>query len=204
MGFLEDNIEYILLGILVFIIIKYMINIYNGFVSGWLIYKGDFAKITVVLKNRADSVSKLADVAMGYMKHEKETFMGIAKARSGLETASKAAQLNPGNSGLMAEFGKAELILDKAIGGFQLKMEDYPELKANEAISVLTEEIISIENSIKFARLNFNNSVIKYNTNKQQFPNVILAPLFGFSKNAMHLEFEESVKELNRAPNINM
>jgi LemA protein len=165
-------------------------------------YKNGFEQISVQLKRRIDLIGNLVEVAKKYMEHEKETLTAVTEARSGLTAANNAAQANPGDASVMAKLAGSQMAMDSAMGGFQLKMEAYPELKASENMMQLSEEMTSTENRIASARQGYNDLVLKFNEYKQQFPTVILAGMFGFSEDAMNLEFEESVQELNRAPKV--
>ncbi len=189
---------YIVIAIIIILVIK----TYNKLVSYKNQYKNGFEQISVQLKRRIDLIGNLVEVAKKYMEHEKETLMAVTEARSGLTAANNAAQANPGDASVMAKLAGSQMAMDSAMGGFQLKMEAYPELKASENMMQLSEEMTSTENRIASARQGYNDLVLKFNEYKQQFPTVIFAGMFGFSEDAMNLEFEESVQELNRAPKV--
>jgi len=193
-----EYVVYVVIAVLVI----YIIKMYNSLVSYKNQYKNGFQQISVQLKRRIDLIGNLVEVAKKYMEHEKETFKAVTEARSGLSAANQAAEGNPGDAGLMAKLAGSQMALDNAMGGFQMKMEAYPDLKANENMMQLSEEMTSTENRIASARQGYNDLVLKFNEYKQQFPTVIFAGMFGFSENAMNLEFEESVQELNRAPKV--
>jgi LemA protein len=189
---------YVVIAIIIILVIK----TYNKLVSYKNQYKNGFEQISVQLKRRIDLIGNLVEVAKKYMEHEKETLMAVTEARSGLTAANNAAQANPGDASVMAKLAGSQMAMDSAMGGFQLKMEAYPELKASENMMQLSEEMTSTENRIASARQGYNDLVLKFNEYKQQFPTVIFAGMFGFSEDAMNLEFEESVQELNRAPKV--
>jgi LemA protein len=189
---------YVVIAIIIILVIK----TYNKLVSYKNQYKNGFEQISVQLKRRIDLIGNLVEVAKKYMEHEKETLTAVTEARSGLTAANNAAQANPGDASVMAKLAGSQMAMDSAMGGFQLKMEAYPELKASENMMQLSEEMTSTENRIASARQGYNDLVLKFNEYKQQFPTVILAGMFGFSEDAMNLEFEESVQELNRAPKV--
>ena len=193
-----EYVVYVVIAVLVI----YIIKMYNSLVSYKNQYKNGFQQISVQLKRRIDLIGNLVEVAKKYMEHEKETFKAVTEALSGLSAANQAAEGNPGDAGLMAKLAGSQMALDNAMGGFQMKMEAYPDLKANENMMQLSEEMTSTENRIASARQGYNDLVLKFNEYKQQFPTVIFAGMFGFSENAMNLEFEESVQELNRAPKV--
>ncbi len=189
---------YVVIAIIIILVIK----TYNKLVSYKNQYKNGFEQISVQLKRRIDLIGNLVEVAKKYMEHEKETLMAVTEARSGLTAANNAAQANPGDASVMAKLAGSQMAMDSAMGGFQLRMEAYPELKASENMMQLSEEMTSTENRIASARQGYNDLVLKFNEYKQQFPTVIFAGMFGFSEDAMNLEFEESVQELNRAPKV--
>jgi LemA protein len=188
--------------VVIAIIIIMLITTYNKLVSYQQQYKNGFEQISVQLKRRIDLIGNLVEVAKKYMKHEKETLMAVTEARAGLTAANNAAQANPGDSSVMAKLAGSQMAMDNAMGGFQMKMEDYPDLKASENMAQLSEEMTSTENRIASARQGYNDLVLKFNEYKRQFPTVMLAGLFGFSDDANNLEFEESVVELNKAPKV--
>jgi LemA protein len=124
----------------------------------------------------------------------------VHQARSGLLQATQAAENNPTNANTMATLASSQMALEGAMGGFNLKMEDYPELKASENMMQLAEELTSTENRIASARQGYNDLVQKFNEYKKSFPNVIFAGMFGFGANAQNLEFNENIQQLNEAP----
>jgi LemA protein len=134
------------------------------------------------------------------MEHEKETLMAVTQARSGLLNATQAAEKNPGDINVMATLATSQVALDGAMGGFNMKMEDYPDLKASENMMQLSEEMTTTENRIASARQGYNDLVQKFNEYKKSFPTVILAGMFGFGDDANNLEFSESIEQLNDAP----
>jgi LemA protein len=134
------------------------------------------------------------------MEHEKETLTAVTQARTGLLAATQAAEQQPGNEQAMATLAASQVALDNAIGGFNMKMEDYPDLKASENMMQLSEEMTTTENRIAAARQGYNDLVQKFNEYKKIFPNVIFAGMFGFGADAQNLEFSESLDELNAKP----
>lgn len=194
-----EYIVYIIIAVLAF----YMVSIYNKLTSYKAQYENGFQQISVQLKRRVDLIGNLVEVAKKYMEHEKETLQAVTEARAGLSAATNNAEKNPGSVSAMGQVASSQVALDNAMGGFQMKMEDYPELKANENMMQLSEEMTSTENRIASSRQGYNDLVLKFNEYKQQFPNVIFAGMFGFSEKAPNLEFEESIQELNKAPKVN-
>ncbi|CAC9453215.1 LemA protein [uncultured Gammaproteobacteria bacterium] len=185
---------------IVAITVIWVVKIYNNLVSYKTQYQNGFEQISVQLKRRLDLIGNLVDAAKKYMEHEKETLMAVTQARSGLLQATQVAENNPGDANVMATLASSQATLESAMGGFNLKMEDYPELKASENMMQLSEEITTTENRIASARQGYNDLVQKFNEYKKSFPNVILAGVFGFSADAQNLEFSENLEQLNEAP----
>jgi LemA protein len=182
------------------ILIIWIVKIYNNLVSYKTQYQNGFEQISVQLKRRLDLIGNLVDAAKKYMAHEKETLMAVTQARSGLLQATQAAENNPTNANTMATLASSQMALEGAMGGFNLKMEDYPELKASENMMQLAEELTSTENRIASARQGYNDLVQKFNEYKKSFPNVIFAGMFGFGADAQNLEFNENIQQLNEVP----
>jgi LemA protein len=182
------------------ITIIWIVKIYNNLVSYKTQYQNGFEQISVQLKRRLDLIGNLVDAAKKYMEHEKETLMAVTQARSGLLQATQAAENNPDNANVMANLATSQVALESAMGGFNLKMEDYPDLKASENMMQLSEEMTTTENRIASARQGYNDLVQKFNEYKKSFPNVVFAGLFGFNADAQNLEFNESIEQLNEAP----
>ena len=197
MDFIVQN--WLIIAIITMVVI-WVVKIYNNLVSYKTQYQNGFEQISVQLKRRLDLIGNLVDAAKKYMEHEKETLMAVTQARSGLLQATQVAENNPGDANVMANLASSQVALEGAMGGFNLKMEDYPELKASENMMQLSEEMTTTENRIASARQGYNDLVQKFNEYKKSFPNVILAGLFGFSTDAQNLEFNESLEQLNEAP----
>ena len=186
--------------LIIAIVIMWVVSIYNKLVSYKTQYQNGFEQISVQLKRRLDLIGNLVDAAKKYMEHEKETLMAVTQARSGLLNATQAAEKNPGDINVMATLATSQVALDGAMGGFNMKMEDYPDLKASENMMQLSEEMTTTENRIASARQGYNDLVQKFNEYKKSFPTVILAGMFGFGDDANNLEFSESIEQLNDAP----
>ncbi len=189
----------VILGLII-ALIAVVVGIYNRLVSDRNIYKNAFAQIDVQLKRRYDLIPNLVETAKGYLKHERETLEAVIAARSTAVGASKKAAANPGDPGAMQGLMQAEGMLSGALGKLFALSEAYPDLKANENMAQLTEELTSTENKIAFARQAFNDMVTTYNTNREKFPNNILAGMFNFQQ-AELLESTESPEE-RQAPKV--
>jgi len=194
----------IVLGIVAIVlvaIVLIVIGIYNKLVQFKNRYENAFAQIEVQLKRRHDLIPNLVETAKGYMSHERETLEAVINARnqaaSGLSNASK----NPGDPAAMKSLAGAEGALTGAMGRLFAVMEAYPDLKANQNMLALQEEITATENRVAFSRQAFNDAVTSYNTYRQTFPPVIIAPMFGHATNAGLLEFADS-EQIQAAPKV--
>jgi LemA protein len=157
-----------------------VIGIYNKLVALRNRYRNAFAQIDVQLKRRYDLIPNLVETAKGYIKHERETLEAVTNARNLAVTAGQQAAANPGDPGAMKSLGGAEGQLTAALGRLFAVMEAYPDLKANQNMLALQEELSSTENKIAFARQAYNDSVMTYNTSRETFPSVMFAGMFGF------------------------
>ena len=190
---------WIVLGIIVALAI-WAISIYNGLVALRNRYKNAFSQIDVQLKRRYDLIPNLVETAKGYLKHERETLEAVIKARNQAVTAAQGAAANPGNPAAMASLGQAEGALSGVLGRLFALAEAYPDLKANQNMLAIQEELSSTENKVAFARQAFNDSVMEYNTRRESFPDNVFAGMFGFTA-AELLAATESAEE-RKAPKV--
>ncbi len=165
---------------LVVLLALWGVGIYNSLVALRNRFKNAFAQIDVQLKRRYDLIPNLVETAKGYLKHERETLEAVIKARNIALAASQAAASNPADPNAMRGLLSAEAGLGGALSRLMMVSEQYPDLKANQNMAQLTEELTSTENKIAFARQAYNDSVMTYNNARETFPNVIFAGMFGF------------------------
>jgi LemA protein len=174
------SIVLLLLLAAVVILALFVVGIYNRLVALRNRFKNAFAQIDVQLKRRYDLIPNLVEVAKGYLKHEHSTLEDVIKARNIALAASQTAAANPADAAAIKSLGAAETGLAGALSRLMVVAEQYPDLKANQNMMQLTEEITSTENKVSFARQAYNDSVMTYNTTRETFPNVIFAGMFGF------------------------
>jgi LemA protein len=155
-------------------------GIYNALVALRNRFKNAYAQIDVQLKRRYDLIPNLVETAKGYIKHEHDTLEDVIKARNIALAASQTAAANPADSNAVKGVVSAEGGLTGALSRLMVVSEQYPDLKANQNMMQLTEELTSTENKIAFARQAYNDAVMQYNTSRETFPNVVLAGMFGF------------------------
>ena len=166
--------------VIVLVLGLWVTGIYNSLVALRNRFKNAFAQIDVQLKRRYDLIPNLVETAKGYLKHERETLEAVIKARNIALAASQSAAANPADANAVRGLVTAETGLAGALSRLMVVSEQYPDLKANQNMMQLTEEMTSTENKIAFARQAFNDSVMTYNTTRETFPNVIFAGMFGF------------------------
>jgi LemA protein len=161
-------------------IIGFIVGVYNKLVTMRNRYKNAYAQIDVQLKRRYDLIPNLVETAKGYIKHERETLEAVTAARNIAYAASKAAAANPGDATAMKSLASAETGLGGTLSRLMMVSEAYPDLKANQNMMQLTEELTSTENKISFARQAYNDSVMTYNTDREVFPSNLIAGMFNF------------------------
>jgi LemA protein len=171
----------IFFGIFVLLIV-WIVVMYNRLVSYKNIFKNSFSQIDVQLNRRYDLIPNIVEAAKAYLSHERETLDAVISARNVAASAMKAAKADPSNTQAMQSLLAAESTLGGAMLNFNALTEAYPELKANETIAQLQEELTSTENRIAFARQRYNDDVMNYNTQRQLFPDVLIANMFNFGE----------------------
>lgn len=167
-------------GAVVVLFLMYAIGVYNNLVTLRNRYRNAFAQIDVQLKRRYDLIPNLVETAKGYMKHERETLEAVIKARNSAMSAGQQAAANPGDPRSMQGLATAETALAGTMNRFFGLMESYPDLKANQNMLALQEELTSTENKISFARQAYNDAVTTYNTARELFPANLVAGIGGF------------------------
>lgn len=172
---------FIILIVLLVILIGWSVGIYNKLVSFRNRFKNAFAQIDVQLKRRYDLIPNLVETAKGYMQHERETLEAVIQARNQAQQAEQQVAQQPGDAESMQKLMGAEQTLTGALGRMFALSESYPDLKANQNMMQLSEELSSTENKIAFARQAFNDAVMNYNIYREKFPNMIFANMFGFT-----------------------
>lgn len=187
----------VIIGVLIF----WVVGIYNRLVTLKNRYQNAFSQIEVQLKRRYDLIPNLVETAKGYIKHERETLEAVIAARNQAVSGLEKASADPGSPSAMLDLGQAEGMLAGAMGKLNVVVEAYPELKANQNMMQLSEELTSTENKVAFSRQAFNDAVTEYNTYKQTFPPVVFAGAFGHTGDAGLLEFEDSAA-MQEAPKI--
>ena len=163
------------------VLIAWLVGIYNRLVRLRNQFKNAFSQIDVQLKRRYDLIPNLVETARGYMKHERETLEAVIAARNKAQAAVQQAAARPGDPAAMQGLQGAEAGLTGALGRFFALAESYPDLKANQNMMQLSEELTSTENKVAFSRQAYNDAVMGYNTARETFPNVIIANTMGFT-----------------------
>jgi LemA protein len=177
----------------------FAIGVYNTLVTLRNRYKNAFSQIDVQLKRRYDLIPNLVETAKGYMRHERETLEAVINARNSAVTASQRAAISPGDSAAMGGLNLAETQLSGALGRLFALAEAYPDLKANQNMLALQEELTSTENKVAFARQAFNDAVTSYNTGIEKFPNSLIAGMTGFAPAQL---FETESPKEREAPRV--
>lgn len=190
----------ILLAILV-VAVLWGVGVYNGLITSRNGYKNAFAQIDVQLQRRFDLIPNLVETAKGYLKHERETLDAVISARSAAQSGLAAAKANPGDPEAMATLAAAQGQLNAGLGRLLAVAEAYPDLKANQNMMQLTEELTSTENKVSFARQAFNDAVMSFNNKREVFPSSIIAGMFNFAA-AAQLAIPADKPEMRDAPKV--
>ena len=197
------TILFILLMILGLVVVFGMwgVGIYNGLVTARNAFKNAFAQIDVQLQRRFDLIPNLVETAKAYMSHERETLEAVIAARSAAQSGLSAAKANPGDPAAMAQLAAAQGQLNAGLGRLLAVAEAYPDLKANQNMMQLTEELTSTENKVAFARQAYNDSVMAFNNKREVFPSSLLAGMFNFGPAAL-LDIPADKAEVREAPKV--
>ena len=187
--------SFIVLLVVLAIIVFYFVGIYNGLVTSRNGYKNAFAQIDVQLTRRYDLIPNLVETVKGYMKHERETLEAVIAARNSAVSGLAAAKGNPGDPVAMQQLSGAENQVTQTLGRLFALAEAYPDLKANQNMMQLTEELTSTENKVAFARQAYNDSVMDYNNRREMFPSSIIAGMFNFAPAQMFEIKNEAERE---------
>jgi len=180
----------------------FAVVLYNGLVQGRNAWKNAFAQIDVQLQRRFDLIPNLVETAKAYMAHERQTMEAVIAARNSAQSALNAARANPGNSAAMAQLAAGSGMLDGVLGRLMAVVEAYPDLKANQNMMQLGEELSSTENRVSFARQAYNDTVMDYNNRCESFPSNLIAGAFKFTL-ASPLEIPaEQREQVRSAPKV--
>jgi LemA protein len=193
-------IALIVIAAIALIAIMYGVGIYNQLVALKNRFQNAFSQIEVQLKRRYDLIPNLVETAKAYMAHERGTLEAVTQARNQASAGLQRAAANPGDPQAMQALATAEQGLSGALGRLFAVSEAYPDLKANQNMAQLSEELTSTENKVAFARQAYNDSVMAYNTYRQSFPPIVFANFFGHSQNAELLEFDQA--QIAEAPKV--
>lgn len=191
----------IIVAVVVVLIVLFVITGYNKLVRYRNGFKNAFAQIDVQLQRRFDLIPNLVETAKAYMSHERETLEAVTQARSAAMAGLSAAQANPGDPAAMKQLAQSQGGLASALGRFTAVAESYPDLKASANMQQLSEELTSTENKVAFSRQAFNDSVLKYNNQRETFPTSVLAGMFNFAPAALW-EIAPDHPETREAPKV--
>ncbi|HEV2089038.1 MAG TPA: LemA family protein [Cryptosporangiaceae bacterium] len=185
--------------VIVVVVALWLVMAYNRLVVARNAYRNAFAQIDVQLTRRHDLIPNLVEVAKGYIKHERETLEAVVAARTAAVQAQPAAAAKPGDPAAMQQLAGAENMLSQTLGRLFALSEAYPDLKANQTMMQLSEELTSTENRVAFARQHFNDAVMNYNNRRETFPASMVAGMFGFEPAAL---FEAATPQERQAPQV--
>ncbi|MGH1486829.1 MAG: LemA family protein [Cellvibrionaceae bacterium] len=195
------SVTAIVIVVILVALLLYVIGIYNRLVSLKNRYQNGFAQIEVQLKRRYDLIPNLVETAKAYLKHERDTLEAVINARNQAMAGLQKAADDPSSQSAMSMLSQAEGMLGSALGKLNIVVEAYPDLKANQNMMQVSEELTTTENKVAFARQAFNDSVMQYNEYRQSFPPVLLAASFGHPSDASLLEFADS-EAIQEAPKV--
>lgn len=184
-----------IIGLLV-VVGLWIVSKYNGLVRLRNFYRNSFSQIDVQLKRRHDLIPNLVEIAKGYLSHERQTLEAVVEARNSAESARSAAAADPSDAGAIARLAGAERGLGGALGRLLAVSEAYPDLKANQTMMQLSEELANTENGVSSARQAYNDSVLKFNNQRESFPTNLVAGLFGFNSATLFELTEPAEREV--------
>lgn len=178
------------------------VGLYNGLVTARNAFRNAFAQIDVQLLRRFDLIPNLVETAKGYLSHERETLEAVVAARSAAQSGLAAAKANPGDPAAMAQLAAAQGQLNAGLGRLLAVAEAYPDLKANQNMMQLTEELTSTENKVAFARQAYNDAVMAYNNKREMFPSSVVAGAFNFAAAALLDLPADRASQVREAPKV--
>jgi len=178
------------------------VAVHNGLVRGRNAYRNAFAQIDVQMQRRFDLIPNLVETAKGYMAHERETLEAVVAARGAAQSGLAAAKAHPGDPEAMTQLAAAQGQLNAGLGRLLAVAEAYPDLKANQTMMQLTEELTSTENKVAFARQAFNDAVMAYNNQREVFPASMVAGAFNFEQAALLQIPADRLEEVREAPKV--
>ncbi|WP_147652529.1 LemA family protein [Vulcaniibacterium gelatinicum] len=180
----------------------WVVGLYNGLVRARNAFRNAFAQIDVQLQRRFDLIPNLVETAKGYLKHERETLEAVIAARGAAIAGLSAAKAHPGDAAAMAELAATQGALNGALGRLLAVVEAYPDLKANQNMMQLSEELTSTENKVAFARQAYNDAVMSYNNKRETFPSNLVAGMLGFGPAALLEIPAEQQAQVRAAPKV--
>ena len=192
----------LILLIIVAVVAFWAVGIYNGLVRARNAFRNAFAQIDVQLQRRFDLIPNLVETAKGYLQHERNTLEAVIAARGAAMAGLSAAKARPGDPAAMAELASTQGMLEGALGRLMVVAEAYPDLKANQNMMQLTEELSSTENRVAFARQAFNDSVMAYNNKRETFPSSVVAGMANFGEASLLEIPAEQQAQVRMAPKV--
>ena len=193
--------SFMILLVFVALVVAWVVALYNGLVRSRNAYRNAFAQIDVQLQRRFDLIPNLVETAKAYLTHERETLEAVIAARGAAQAGLAAAKASPGDPAAMAELSRSQGALDGVLGRLMAVVEAYPDLKANQNMMQLSEELTSTENRVAFARQAYNDAVMAYNNKREVFPSSLVAGNFGFKPAAL-LDIPADRAQVREAPKV--